>query len=258
MGTPLKPVKEKNETQEDEDDEEEEEEEEEAKPSTGPVRAPLIPKYSGKIATPAPLNKAPSRTAVVPTWEPASSFSYPIAKVPVKYAIYDNLTFNSFKDVRHIADGSNANIFMGMLGNEQVIIKMIKEFMEKDPLAIQEFDLEYGTLSRVDHKNIIRVLGAGKIPRRFIVLEYLGGGSLNTLLAQNQQVSGNKLQKLFHKPTFTYASLLSTAKSIAQAMHYLHEQCHEGATIIHRGKKAIYPRSWLLSLTNQGCVRLKA
>ena len=32
-------------------------------------------------------------------------------------------------------------------------------------------------LSRINHPNIIRLIGAGQHPRRFIVLEWLGGKS---------------------------------------------------------------------------------
>ncbi|RYG59379.1 hypothetical protein EON64_20290, partial [archaeon] len=179
--------------------------------------------------------------ASVPTWTPASSFSFPIAQIPVKYPIFDQLTFQSFTDVKHISDGSNANIFLGRLvgGKEKVVIKMIKENVENDPTAIQEFDLEYGTLARVSHPHIIRVLGAGILPRRFIVLEHLAGGSLNTMLLQNQQTASATLsQKLFRKPTFTYSNLLQTARAMAEALDYLHSRAHPGATFIHRGLDA--------------------
>jgi hypothetical protein len=179
----------------------------------------------------------PQMSLSVPTWAPASCFSFPIAEIPVKYLIYDNLTLNSFADIKHIADGSNANIFSAKLHDEKVIIKMIKEQAEDDPIAIQEFGLEYGSLARMDHPHIIRVLGAGKLPRQFIVLECLCGGALNTMLMQNQQQSSSSLaQKLFRKPTFTYVHLLQTARAMAEALDYLHHRCHPGATIIHRGK----------------------
>ncbi len=71
--------------------------------------------------------------------------------------------------------------------------------------------------------------------RRFIVLEWLGGGSLNTVLAENQQNTG-LAQKFFRKPTFTYSNLLKNAKDMAEALDYLHFRCHPGATIIHRGQ----------------------
>jgi hypothetical protein len=43
-----------------------------------------------------------------------------------------------------------------------------------DPVAVHEFDVEHGILVRVSHPHIIKIMGAGRIPRRFVVLEYLG------------------------------------------------------------------------------------
>ncbi len=176
-----------------------------------------------------------STNAVVPAWEPATSFSYPIFQIPIKHSLQNDLTMESFSDVKHIADGSNSNIFLAKFNGVRAIIKMIKQQAENDSIAIQEFDLEYGTLARLAHPHIIRILGAGNLPRRFIVLEWLGGGTLQTVLAENQQSVG-LAQKFFRKPTFTYTSLLQNAKHIAEALEYLHHRCHPGATIIHRGK----------------------
>lgn len=146
---------------------------------------------------------------------------------------------------------------------------MIKEEVQLDQVAVHEFDVEHGMLSRISHPNIIQVSpphsfsprlvcptpglsnsqiplpsplsspsqlkGAGRLPRRFIVLEYLGGGSLSSILTQNQAKPGIA-QKLFRRPSFTYHNLLSRAKDMADALEFLNSTCHPGATIIHRGK----------------------
>eukprot|EP00981_Chlorochromonas_danica_P004483 scaffold905_cov153-Ochromonas_danica.AAC.1 len=198
--------------------------------TVNPVDQQVVAVSNSQLSCPSPI--------VVPTWDPASSFCFPIAQVPVKYPIQDNLTFSSFTQMKHIADGSNANIYTARLKGERVIIKIIKEKAEKNPIALQEFDLEFGTLARVDHPNIIKVLGSGHVPRRFIVLEHLAGGSLNSMLQQHQQTTNSRLaHRLFHKPTFTYEQLLRNAKSMAEALEYLHSKCHPGATIIHRDLK---------------------
>mmetsp|Transcript_3431 Transcript_3431/g.5353 ORF Transcript_3431/g.5353 Transcript_3431/m.5353 type:complete len:253 (-) Transcript_3431:276-1034(-) len=91
-------------------------------------------------------------------------------------------------------------------------------------------------LARMNHPNIIKLLGAGRLPRRFIVLEWLGGGSLSSVLGEREKKTGLS-HKLFKKSTFTYSTLLSMAKDIADAFYYLHNHVHEGATIIHRDIK---------------------
>jgi len=113
---------------------------------------------------------------------------------------------------------------------------MIKENVQTDVVAVHEFDIEHGILSRLNHPNIIKVKGAGRNPRRFIVLEYLGGGSLQTMLSQNQSKPG-LAQKLFRRPTFTYLNLLIKSRDMADALNYLHEGVFEGVTVIHRDLK---------------------
>lgn len=176
-------------------------------------------------------------TCIPPTWEPTAEFSYPVANIPPKHFLHDDLGLEHFSEVRHLADGSNANIFLAKFEGETVIIKMIKEAVQTDPVSVHEFDVEHGILCRLSHPNIIKLKGAGRWPRRFIVLEYLGGGSLNTMLTQNEAKSG-LASRLFRKPTFTYINLLLKARDIADAFDYIHSKCHEGACILHRGERS--------------------
>jgi serine/threonine protein kinase len=116
---------------------------------------------------------------------------------------------------------------------------MIKEDVQSDVVAMHEFDVEHGILSRLNHPNIVQLRGAGHRPRRFLVLEYMEGGSLQTILMQNQAKPG-LAQKLFRKPTFTYANLLLKARDIAEAFMYLHEGVADGVSIIHRDLKVTH------------------
>jgi hypothetical protein len=76
--------------------------------------------------------------AIIPAWEPAASFSFPIFQIPIKHPIPNDLTMEHFYEIKHIADGSNSNIFLARFRGERVIIKMIKQSAEMDSIAIQE------------------------------------------------------------------------------------------------------------------------
>ena len=108
--------------------------------------------------------------------------------------------------------------------------------MKSDPIAIHEFDVEHGILTRLNHPNIIKLKGAGRHPRRFLVLEYMEGGSLQTILTQNQAKPG-LAQRLFRKPSFTYVNLLIKVREMASAFAYLHEGVLSGVTVLHRDLK---------------------
>lgn len=178
-------------------------------------------------------------TSLLPTWDPAAPFSFPVASLPAQHVLPDDLTIESFTDVKHIADGSNANIFTAKIRDQRVIIKMIKTSVQLDTVSIHEFDVEHGLLCRISHPNIIKILGAGISPRRFIVLEYLEGGTLNTVLSEHIAKSG-LASRLFRKPSFTYNNLLVKARDIADALDYVHSRVYPGACIIHRGKLLIF------------------
>eukprot|EP01035_Chromulina_nebulosa_P017574 gene17574-23142_t len=178
---------------------------------------------------------APAMLYMPPTWEPSDAFSFPIAEIPVKLFVPDNLTMEHFTDIKHVSDGSNANIYTAKLEDEIVIIKMIKDTSQFDSIAVHEFEVEHGILVRISHPSIIRLLGAGRHPRRFLVLEYLGGGTLNNILNQNQAKPG--FGRLFRRPTFTYANLLSKLRDLSSAFECLHIRFHPLASIIHRDLK---------------------
>ena len=170
-----------------------------------------------------------------PTWEPQSDFCFPVAELPVARFVPDNIELNHFREINHIADGSNANIFLALFDDEKVIIKMIREEVQTDPVAVHEFDVEHGILVRVSHPHIIKIIAAGRIPRRFVVLEFLGSGSLNSILSANIK-KPTFIGKYCHRPTFGFFNLLSKAKDLASALDYLHKRANKGTTIIHRGK----------------------
>lgn len=172
----------------------------------------------------------------VPTWEPSAPFNFPVAQMPCLYPQLHFSCLSVFEDLKHIANGSNSNVYLGSFQNQKVIVKMIMQDVVNDQVTQHEFDIEYGMLARIDHKNIIKVLGSGSVPRRFIVIEYLSGGSLFQLL-NKYQTKPSLAQRLFRKPTFTYSQLLDRAKEMVNALLYMHQNCNGGATIIHRDLK---------------------
>lgn len=191
--------------------------------------------------------------SVAPTWDPQAVFNFPVKEIPPKNLASDDLTMDSFTDIKHLADGSNANVFLGKLRGQRVIIKMIKAAVQTDPVSVHEFDVEHGLLCRMSHPNIIRILGAGIVPRRFIVLEYLGGGTLNTMLSQNLAKPG-LASRLFRKPTFTYTNLLLKARDMADAFDYIHRRVHPGSCILHRGDPLQFLISFNVRVANECCV----
>lgn len=157
-----------------------------------------------------------------------SSFSYPIQSIKQCAIIPTNLTSAEFKNVKFLQQGSNSSIFSAEHCGERFAVKMLKERPKNLRTAEKELIVEAGILARLQHPNIISIMGVGDVIRKFMVLELLEGGTLSELLKGNSKNSVSPI--LF--PTMT---VISFAKSLASALKYLHEDFHPEAMIIHRG-----------------------
>ena len=114
------------------------------------------------------------------------NFRFPVREIPEIIRFNHNVALSDIKNLCHIADGSHSNIFTGDYCGMKVIVKIIKESSVSDPVAEFEFNVESATLARLEHPNIVRLIGAGHSPRLFLILENLLGGTLSNLLKQKK------------------------------------------------------------------------
>ena len=54
------------------------------------------------------------------TWDPVHEFSFPVKAVPILSSTPEDLALTDFSSVKHITDGSNANIFLALYGDQKV------------------------------------------------------------------------------------------------------------------------------------------
>jgi len=118
-----------------------------------------------------------------------SDFLYDIITIPVVNDSPNNLQLSAFRNVVKLTDGGNSNIYTAFFSDviANVVIKIIREEKMYDVRVINEFELEYQLLLRLDHPNIIKTYGRGVTAngRRFIVLEHLVGGTMQKVLERN-------------------------------------------------------------------------
>ena len=145
-----------------------------------------------------------------------------------------------FSDVKYLSTGSNAAVYVGYRRNKFVAIKMLKPQIKNREIAVQEMLFEMQILCKVDHPNIITVYGAGENPRKFIMLEYLGGGTLEKLIRNHQLQVHQETGENAELVGLPWETVLSFAMELASALKYLHEDFHPLAMVIHRGKNSIF------------------
>ncbi|XP_042471534.1 serine/threonine-protein kinase STY13-like isoform X1 [Zingiber officinale] len=136
-----------------------------------------------------------------------------------------------------IGEGAHAKVYEGKYKNQNVAVKVMHKEDNPEEVTKREgrFMREVTLLARVQHKNLVKFIGACKEPRMVVVTELLLGGSLRKYLINMRP---RKLEPLV---------AVSFALDVARAMECLHSH-----GIIHRDLK---PDNLLLS-ADQRTVKL--
>jgi Protein tyrosine and serine/threonine kinase len=177
-----------------------------------------------------------SFTATVKAADEESSVLYDLNNLKCEYDFSTSLSFTDFKNVREIASGSNSIVYSGSYCGETVAVKMIRIELEASDKVQREFDFEFNILSRLKHPNVIRVLGKGLVPRKFIVMEFLHDTMSGRLQRNVIKSDTPSISVMFHRYTFPHIIMLKEAKLLAGALDYLHNGL-DNCTIIHRGER---------------------
>jgi serine/threonine protein kinase len=149
-----------------------------------------------------------------------------------------DMPWRQLSNVEYLTDGGNSWIHTAVNNGRPVVVKTLKPECQDVALAINEIDEELAVHARLNHRNIVSLYGAGTTSKgiRFIVLERLDGGTLTQMLGYDTRIRDRR-RRFWRKKHFSFLDLLRIARSIAQAMAYLHEEAIPGSMVLHRDLK---------------------
>ena len=110
-----------------------------------------------------------NRTLVAPPSSFLTSSSnltqtYPLEELPILHdTAPDDMSINSFTDLKHLSFGLHAELLSGRYNGIKVLIKLMIPELITSTLAQREFDHEQKLLRRINHPNIVRIIGSGNI-----------------------------------------------------------------------------------------------
>lgn len=149
-----------------------------------------------------------------------------------------DLQWRQLTNVEYLTDGGNSWIHTAVYNEKAVVVKTLKPECQDVAMAINEIEGELDIHSRLNHSNIVGLLGAGLTSKgvRFVVLERLDGGTLTQTLGYDTRIRDRR-RRFWRKKQLPYLEVLKCARSLAAAMKYCHEEAVPGSMVLHRDLK---------------------
>lgn len=149
-----------------------------------------------------------------------------------------DLQWRQLQNVEYLTDGGNSWIHTAVFQGKPVVVKTLKPECQDVAVAINEIEAELAVHARLNHPNIVNLIGAGTTSRgvRFVVLERLDGGTLTQMLGYDTRIRDRR-RRFWRGKKFPYLDVLRIARSIADAMAYCHEEAIPGCIVLHRDLK---------------------
>jgi len=149
-----------------------------------------------------------------------------------------DLQWCQLHNVEYLTDGGTSWIHTAIFDGKPVVVKTLRPECQDTSIAINEIEAEVGVHSRLNHPNVVTLIGAGWTSKkvRFIVLERLDGGTLTQKLGYNNRIRDRR-KRFFKDKRIPYLHVLRCARSLACALQYCNEEAIPGTMVLHRDLK---------------------
>ncbi|CAM6082972.1 unnamed protein product [Calypogeia fissa] len=153
-------------------------------------------------------------------------FELPMVDIPVRFT-YKQLSVatNGFSEKSKLGEGGSSSVYRGVIASTGTLVA-VKRVAKNSKQGEKEFLAEINVVSRLRHRNLVKLLGWCSDRGKFLlVYELMPNGSLDKLLFE----SGSK-------EILTWAQRVTIVKGVAAGLGYLHDGYVQ--QVIHRDIKS--------------------
>ncbi|XP_071693811.1 cysteine-rich receptor-like protein kinase 43 [Rutidosis leptorrhynchoides] len=150
----------------------------------------------------------------------------------------------NFHPDNKLGQGGFGPVFKGKLDNNEEIA--VKKLAHNSNQGKREFVNEAKLLARVQHRNVVSLLGYCVSPEKLLVYEYVANESLDKLLFKSAS-----------RDELDWSRRYDIISGVARGLLYLHEDAHD--CIIHRDIKAsniLLDEKWVPKIADFGMAKL--
>ncbi|KAG6396743.1 hypothetical protein SASPL_142900 [Salvia splendens] len=168
----------------------------------------------------------------------------------------------NFHSSHKLGEGGFGPVYQGKLSDGREVA--VKRLSQRSAQGNKEFLNEAKLLSRVQHKNVVNLLGYSiRSEEKLLVYEYVANQSLDKYLFTRQEseidltLSGSSYLESDKKALLDWNRRHDVIIGVAKGLLYLHEQAH--CTIIHRdikGSNILLDEKWVPKIADFGMARL--
>eukprot|EP00611_Tribonema_gayanum_P020591 TRINITY_DN3780_c0_g1_i1.p1 TRINITY_DN3780_c0_g1~~TRINITY_DN3780_c0_g1_i1.p1 ORF type:complete len:538 (+),score=136.60 TRINITY_DN3780_c0_g1_i1:226-1839(+) len=144
--------------------------------------------------------------------------------------------WSELSEVEFLVNGSRCTIYTATYNHQACVVKLLRKDAVDAAIVRRELELEMELLMRLNNENIVRLLGAGIEPERFLIIERLDGGTLSQRCGSGGAVRDRR-RRFKRKQPFNYLELLKCGRQIADGLRYLHDEAIPGRIVLHRDIK---------------------
>jgi len=156
------------------------------------------------------------------------------APEPPKKKKKASIRWHDLKELCYAGEGAHCTVYLATLDGRPVAVKRLKRENRHDPVAVRDIECEAELMEGMSHENVMPLIGSGIVDDcTFLVMERLASTLSQSLSVTSKSFFSGRT----NRKQWPVDRALQTARQIACAMVYAHDQAFPEHELLHRDLK---------------------